>query len=253
MRISVILPVYNGGLFILESASRLEEFLFSRFKEFEIIFINDGSKDNTAKQLTQIRSSNIKVLELKENQGKFAAIKAGVKEAKGECILFTDADLPYDLEAISYMEHLVNLRYFHVVIGDRTLPGSQYRELLPFLRRCCTSFFSHSVRLLVYRELLDTQCGLKAFRVDVAKEIFPLLSCNRFAADVELLYIALKYNLALRRIPVRLQRQGLSTVRSIKDGFQMLFTVATLRYNWISGKYKSETLFNLGKQYYWNR
>jgi len=84
MRISVILPVYNGGPFILESASRLEEFLFSRFKEFEIILINDGSKDNTAKQLAQIRSSNVKVLELKKNQGKFAAIKAGVKEAKGE-------------------------------------------------------------------------------------------------------------------------------------------------------------------------
>ncbi len=251
MQLSVILPVFNGSTFICESLQRLDQYLKSNFESYEIIAVNDGSRDATAQELSKCSAAHIKVLTLSENQGKFGAIRAGVKAAEGKCIVFTDADLPYDFEALVYIERLINHSGFHVVIGDRALPGSQYRELLPFIRKCCTLIFSHSVRLLVTGELFDTQCGLKGFRADIAKELFPLLTDRRFAADVELLYITLKYNLATRRIPVRLQRQGPSTVRSLQDGLQMFLTIAKLKKNWLSGKYKSAVLFDVGKQFYW--
>lgn len=251
MEISVILPVYNGAAFIIESVVRLQDYLRNRFQSFEIILVNDGSTDNTADRFTQIQSPNVRSIELARNMGKFAAIKAGVNLAEGSCILFTDADIPYEMEAIAYMEKLINQNKFHLVIGDRGLRGSEYREHLPFVRKCCTLIFSHSIRLLVTGELFDTQCGLKAFRADIAKAIFAVVKEKRFSGDVELLYIALKYNLILRRIPVRLQRQGPSTVRSVADGLQMLCAIAKLRSSWVKGRYKSEELFKHGNQFYW--
>jgi len=251
MRLSVILPVFNAEAFIQQSLARLEVFLTGGFDSFEIIAVDDGSQDATLARLRAVTSPYISVVSLPQNRGKFAAIKAGVRVAKGSCILFTDADIPYDLEALPYMEQLINGRGFHLAIGDRGLPGSIYRELLPMPRRFCTDIFSHAVRLLVTGGLFDTQCGLKALRADVCREIFDLLTEDRFAADVEMLYIALKYNLEIRRMPVRLQRQGPSTVRSLRDGLKMLLTIVQLRGNWRSGRYRSEVLLNISKQFYW--
>ena len=174
-----------------------------------------------------------------------------MRHSTGVCRIFTDADLPYDLDALPYMERLISNLGFHLVIGDRVLPGSRYRELLPFLRLQASRSFSTATRLLVTGELFDTQCGLKGCRGDVADLLFPLLRSNRFAGDVELLYIALKYNLAIRRIPVRLVRSSPSSVRMMRDSLGMIGSISRLRSNWSHGRYFSQPLFDLAKQHYW--
>lgn len=256
-RLTVILPVFNGERFIAKTLEALYSFLVAKFQSFEIVVIDDGSTDGTGQTLAAAVERNgwggrVRVESFSGNRGKFAAIGAGVKVASGSCVIFTDADLPYDLEAICYLEQLINKRGYHLAIGDRALPGSEYREHLVPSRRIATQLFSHAVRLLVTGGLYDTQCGLKAFHVDVARELFGLLTDNRFAADVELLYVALKYNLEIRRVPVRLRRQAPSTVRTLPDGLQMLATICCLKLNWIRGRYNSPKLFEIGKQYYWN-
>ena len=172
-------------------------------------------------------------------------------ESTGTCRIFTDADLPYDLEALPYMERLISTKGYDLVVGDRVLPGSRYREFLPFLRLQASRIFSTTIRLLVTGELFDTQCGLKAFRGEIAELLFPLLRTSRFAGDVELLYIALKYNLALRRIPVRLTRSSPSSVRPFRDGLAMLGSISQLKRNWSRGRYFSQALFDMTKQHYW--
>ena len=251
MRLSVVIPVYNAAGFVEESLGALAAFLDARCPEHELIAVDDGSTDGSLAALRRLEGERVRVVSCTENRGKFAAIREGMRVARGACKVFTDADVPFEHEAIPYIEQLVNERGFHVVIADRTLPDSVYREGLPWGRRVTTRLFRHAVRLLVTGGLPDSQAGLKGFQADAADALFPLLTDTRFGGDIELLYIALKHNLAIRRIPVRLVRQGASSVRPLRHGWRMLRTLARLPRNWRRGLYRSDALSALAAQRYW--
>jgi hypothetical protein len=172
--------------------------------------------------------------------------------AKGECRVFTDADLPYDLEAVPYIAELISGHGWDLVVGDRTLPESTTHANNRFARKLSSRAFAHFVRLLVTGGLFDSQCGIKGFRGEVADALFPLVTDDSFSGDVELLYIALKHNLAIRRIPVRLQRAAPSTVRLGSHSLPMLVHILKLRRNWNRGAYGSEELKRIASQTYWS-
>jgi len=251
MDLSVVIPVYNGERYIGESLRRLQDFLAKTIASAEVIVVDDGSTDGTRRVLGSLAGLNLRVIGLDRNEGKFGALVAGMAACHGSCCLFTDADLPYDLEAIPYITRLVNERHFHVVIGDRKIQGSEYHEHLPFLRKLTTEAYSFFVGLIVTGGLFDTQCGLKGFRSDVAKAIFPLLRDKGFSGDVELLYIALKYNLEVRRIPARLRRSHPSSVNILAHAPRMLWRITHLRRNWKRGCYASADLARIARQAYW--
>lgn len=249
--LSLVLPVFNAADFVERSLAEADEFLGRGALSWEIVAVDDGSTDGTAERLAASRAKNLTIVSLPANLGKFGALKAGMSASRGRCRIFTDADLPFDLDAVPYMARLVNDRGFHVVIGDRTLAGSDYRPHVSRRRDTASAAFSFLVRMLVTGGLFDTQCGLKGFRDDVADLLFPLLTVKGFAGDVELLYIALKYNLELRRIPVRLRRYEASTVRFGVHAPEMLREVLRLRGKWVRGLYESEGLRRLAAQDYW--
>jgi glycosyltransferase involved in cell wall biosynthesis len=251
--LSLVVPVFNAAGFVERSLAEAEEFLGRSSLSWEIVAVDDGSTDGSAERLAASRARNLTVVTLAENVGKFGALKAGMRESRGKCRLFTDADLPFDLDAVPYMARLVNDRGFHVVTGDRTLQGSDYRPHVSWHRGTASIAFSFLVRMLVTGGLFDTQCGLKAFRGDVADALFPLLRENGFAGDVELLYVALKYNLEIKRVPVRLRRSGPSTVHLGFHSLGMLGRIATLRRAWDSGRYRSPALEQIARQAYWTR
>jgi glycosyltransferase involved in cell wall biosynthesis len=250
--VSLVIPVYNGEPILAASLDRVVSFIDREGLDAEIIVVDDGSTDGTFRLVEARDDDRIRGVRLSRNSGKFAALKAGMATATGGCRVFTDADIPYDLEAIPYMADLVSNRGFHIVVGDRTLTDSAVGDGQPMLRRMGTQAFSFSVRMLVTGELFDTQVGLKAFRGDVAAALFPLVTDDGFAGDVELLYIALKYNLAIRRIPVRLLRTGPSTVRLASHALPMLVRIAGLRRRWSAGGYDSAVLRSIAEQRYWN-
>jgi dolichyl-phosphate beta-glucosyltransferase len=249
--LSLVLPVFNAAGFVERSLAEADGFLGGASLSWEIVAVDDGSTDGTAERLAASRAKNLKIVSLPENLGKFGALKAGMRASRGRCRLFTDADLPFDLDAVPYMARLVNDRGFHIVTGDRTLAGSDYRPHVSRRRDAASVAFSFFVRLLVTGGLFDTQCGLKAFRSDVADALFPLLEESGFAGDVELLYIALKYNLEIKRVPVRLRRSGQSTVHLGLDSLRMLGHIASLRRAWDSGRYRSPALERVAEQAYW--
>ncbi len=250
--ISLVLPVYNGAAFAARSARTAAELLASLFPSWEVVVVDDGSLDGTADAVGAVTGEGVRLVKLATNTGKFGALKAGMREARGRCRAFTDADLPFDLSAIPYMARLVNDRGFHLVIGDRTLRESEYHDHVASPRRLASRSFSWFVRLLVTGGLFDTQCGLKAFRADVAEALFPLLLEDGFAGDVELLYVALKYNLEIKRIPVRLLRSETTTVRLLGHAGPMLAAIARLKKNWEAGRYLSEELAAIARQAYWS-
>lgn len=254
MDLSLVVPVFNSASFAADSATLVHSYLSGLSKlRFELIFVDDGSSDNTADIIESLHLSNTRIIRLPQNLGKFGAICAGMKTATGACRVFTDGDIPYELEAIRYISDIILERGFHIVIGDRTLPGSEYAERLSFVRSVVTQVFTLFVRILVAGGLFDTQCGIKGFRGDVADALFPLLRDKEFSGDVELLYIALKHNLEIKRVPVRLRRQAPSSVRVMRHGLRMLRRISKLRRSWYLGRYKSDAMSRIADQSYWDR
>jgi dolichyl-phosphate beta-glucosyltransferase len=249
--ISLVIPVRDGVSFIADTVTSSREFLARRRHSFEIIVVDDGSTDGSAAAIRPLTGEQVRLIDLPTNRGKFGALKVGMAEAQGACRIFTDADLPYDLEAIPYIAELINEGGFHVVVGDRSLPESGSTAETRLSRRLSSRIFSFCVRMLVTGGLFDSQCGLKGFRSDVAESAFPLLTDPGFSGDVELLYIALKYNLSIRRIPVRLRTTTTTTVRLTIHSLPMLGRILRLRHNWTSGYYDSVDLSRIGSQTYW--
>ncbi|MEE8475552.1 MAG: glycosyltransferase [Myxococcota bacterium] len=246
--LSVVLPVYNAEMFIEERLGALCDYLENSGLSYEVIAVDDGSRDGSVERIQNLNRDHTRIVRRERNEGKFAAIAAGMAECRGRCCLFTDADIPYELDAISRMLHLIRDRGFHVAIGDRTLPGGSYTDQLGPVRRLATRLFTVFVRLFVTGGVPDTQCGIKAFRADVARHLFPLLRERGFAGDVEILYIALKHNLTIRRLPARLVFQGRSSVRPFRDGFSMLRAVLALRGRFRTGAYASPELERVGRE-----
>jgi dolichyl-phosphate beta-glucosyltransferase len=250
MTLSVIIPAYNAGPFIRSTIGSLLSYLPKYFLTFEVILVDDASFDNTSSEIALVKDSYLKFIQHHTNLGKFGAIKTGMKSASGTCRVFTDADLPYDISAIPYLARLINEQQFHLAVGDRTLEESIDLTGQDRIRRLFSSACRTAVRLLAVGQIFDTQCGLKAIRGDVADAIFPLIQDNGFAGDIELLYIALKYNLAVRRAPVRLQRIGESTIKLFPDSLKILRRILLLRAAWQKGDYRSATLTQIAKQKY---
>jgi glycosyltransferase involved in cell wall biosynthesis len=253
MDLSLVIPIYNGASYAAESANLVHSYIQTLPSlSYEIIFVDDGSSDNTSATIEALNLPHVRVITLPANQGKFGAIKAGMSAARGRCRIFTDGDIPYELEAIPYIYNVVANRQVHVVVGDRNLSGSEYGEKLSFTRSIVTHIFTFFVRSLVTAGLFDTQCGLKGFRGDVAEALFPMLRDSGFSGDVELLYICLKYNLEIKRIPVRLRRSAPSTVRVVNHGVRMLRRISRLRRSWRNGFYNSESMSRIADQTYWS-
>jgi glycosyltransferase involved in cell wall biosynthesis len=251
LTVSLVIPVHNGADFVAESVDEARHFLDRKCPSYEIVVVDDGSADGTHEALEPLLDDRVKLVHLPENTGKFGALKAGMAVASGDCRVFTDADLPYDLEAVPYIADLVNGRGYDVVVGDRTLPESVSLSNSRVARKMSSRIFSYCVRMLVTGGLFDSQCGIKGFRGEIADSLFPLVTDDGFSGDVELLYIALKHNLSIRRIPVRLQRASPSTVRLRFHSLPMLVRILKLRHNWNAGCYQSELLSRIASQAYW--
>jgi dolichyl-phosphate beta-glucosyltransferase len=252
MDLSVVIPAYRAGTFLAGRLRALTEALDAEGLDYETIVVDDGSPDDTAAVAEALGHPRVRVLRGGARRGKFGALKLGVAESKGSVVVFTDADVPYETCALKYFVDAIRNGGFHVVVGDRTLPGSSYAERMGLVRGLATRIFSFAVRVFFTGGVNDTQCGLKAFRGDVARALFALLREEGFAGDVELLYVALKYNLALRRVPVRLRHQGASTVSAWRHGPNMVAAIFRTKARYVRGAYASEALTAIARQDYWN-
>jgi dolichyl-phosphate beta-glucosyltransferase len=237
--ISVVLPCYRSAELARRSVDRLARFLEETFASYEIVVVDDGGGDFDA---SWPREGPVRLLALPVNRGKGAAVRAGMLASRGRVRVFTDVDLPFETEALLVSMRFITERGFHLAVGDRTLPGSSYALEIGWRRRLASAVFSKLVGVSLTGGFIDTQCGFKAFRGDVAQSLFEISRIDRFAFDVELLYIALLYRTDIKRIPVRLRNNETSAVRLVRDSLRMLFDMGKIRLFAWRGAYRCPEL-----------
>jgi hypothetical protein len=245
--LSVVLPCYRAAALACRSVTILADSLEKHVPSYEIIVVDDGGHDceQAVAALPASLHGKVFVVTLDQNRGKGAAVAAGMARARGDVRVYTDVDVPYGAMPLVLIETLIRTRGFHVVIGDRTFPQSRYETELSFGRRAASTVFSFITATIVTGGFFDTQCGLKGFRGDIADALFGLQRIERFAFDVELLYLALTYGLEIKRIPVVLESNTTSSVRLGRDAVQTFIDVARIKLNQLRGHYQSDELIDL--------
>lgn len=238
--LSLVIPAYNEALRLPAFLERTDRHLKMRGKPYEVIVVDDGSRDDTAALVTELscRLSHIRLIRSAQNTGKGAAVRLGMREAKGRLRLFADADGATAIEELTSLQ-LAITRGADLAIGSRTLASrdTRYTVLARRHRSVLGFFFNAVVRRLGLGGIHDTQCGFKLFRQEVAEDLFSVANVDRYGFDLELLYIAKRRGYGIAEVPVNWADQPGSKVRPVRDGLTMLFDLLTVRRRAAQGLY----------------
>ncbi|HEX9286793.1 MAG TPA: dolichyl-phosphate beta-glucosyltransferase [Thermoanaerobaculia bacterium] len=200
--------------------------------DWEVIVVDDGSSDGTgelARRAAAAEGFPIEILRHERNRGKGAAIRTGVLASTGDPVLVSDTDLSTPLaEWVKLAERLPT---HPVAIGSRALREDLVRRRQPIYRQSMGKMFNAFVRLLAVRGIHDTQCGFKLFQGDVARALFADARIDRFAYDVEILFLARRRGIAIAEVPVLWFNSPESKVSVVRDSLRMLRDL--LRIRWI--------------------
>ncbi|MGQ0538668.1 MAG: glycosyltransferase [Gemmatimonadaceae bacterium] len=237
--ISVVLPCYRSAPIARRSVTALQAFLEASGRTWEIVVVDDGGGDFAGSLSADKR---VRLVVLPSNRGKGAAVRAGMLAARGRVRIYSDVDPLYSPDLFLVIADYVLRRGFHMVVGDRTLPDAKYAAAIAWQRRWASALFSTFVGKLVTGGFFDTQCGLKGMRADVAELIFGSTRIDRFAFDVEVLYLALIARIDVKRIPVRLINNETSSVHVGRDSLRMLYDVFRMKYYRMRGSYRTRAL-----------
>jgi dolichyl-phosphate beta-glucosyltransferase len=236
--LSIVVPVYNGGPWIAQTLDAICEHLDARQPAYEVLCIDDGSRDETVAQAAQAcaRRPRVRVLRRPRNGGKGSAVRTGVLAARGEVVMYLDADLSIPISIID--EFLVRLGAGHeIVVASRYLPGSRTAGG-PVVRAVMSLLYRSLVRHLLTAQFTDTQCGAKAYRREVALELFHRQRLDGFAFDAEVLYLASRRGLRVAEVPFTLEASRRSTVRLLEHSLGMIVDLVRVRLNDVLGRYK---------------
>ncbi|MAF45637.1 MAG: glycosyltransferase [Acidimicrobiales bacterium] len=223
-RISVILPAYRAAPLVAEAIQRIRDDV--QPAEVEIIVVDDGSKDETANIARE--SGADEVIELTQNRGKGEAVRRGMAAASGSYLVFTDVDLAYRPSQIMNIVEALE-RGADVALGSRRHSESEENGPPSPIREQGSRVFNRLTRLFLPGPHLDTQCGLKGFTFQAAQSVFPISRISGFAFDVEVLFLARRFDMEIVEIPVVVDHLEQSTVRFIPQAIRMLWDVARVR------------------------
>jgi glycosyltransferase involved in cell wall biosynthesis len=230
MYLSVIIPAYNEAERIPKTLLAMDAYLSKINYPYEILVVNDGSRDNTAEVVAKTAKivKNLKLVDVKENHGKGSVVKVGMLAAKGDIRLFMDADNSTSVDQIEAM-----MPFFKegcgVVIGSRAVKGAKLEPPEPFYRQLIGKALNLIVQALLLPGIWDTQCGFKAYTAEAAEEIFGVSKVSTWGFDVETLALAKRFGYKIKEIPIRWVNDTRSHVK-FSGGLQFLRDIARIRW-----------------------
>jgi glycosyltransferase involved in cell wall biosynthesis len=228
LRLTVVIPAYQEASRIAASVAQVRQELGDIADDggLEVLVVDDGSHDATAQAAADGGAD--RVIAMGVNRGKGAAVRAGMLAARGRTIVFTDADLSYPPAQIAGMVAQVEDGW-DVVVGNRHHPDSTTLVPAGGLRRLGGRAIHLATRAVLVAPHSDTQCGLKAFRSDVARRLFGRSHVDGFAFDVEIIHLVERDGCSLLEVPVEVANSDRSTVHVVRDALALLADLARIR------------------------
>jgi len=233
--ISIVIPAYNEENRLGPSLDKIRRYLGASSWEFsEILVVNDGSHDRTS---AVAASTGARVLENPGNRGKGYTVRHGMLAAKGDWVLYTDADLSSPIEELEKLWAAVVREKAQIAIGSRAVDRSLVGIHQPFVRELSGRFFNLAMRLITGLPFRDTQCGFKLFQAATAHDVFYRQQLDGFGFDVEVLFIAAKLGRRAVEVPVRWDNVE-GTKVSLWSGAKAFIDPIKIRLNSFKGLYR---------------
>lgn len=235
---SVVIPAYNEEKRLGPSLDRIVEYFSGRDGAFEVLVVDDGSRDGTAALAEGYADRGVRLLKNPGNRGKGYSVRHGVLEAQNDYVLFSDADLSTPIEEYDKLVDALASGPFDVAIGSRAVSGSNVEVSQPFYRVAMGKTFNLLVRTIALGGISDTQCGFKLFKREAGHQIFRRQRLDGFGFDVEALFIAKRLGFRIAEVPVRWIDDPDTKVSAVRDSARMFGDLFRVRWNAIRQRYK---------------
>jgi dolichyl-phosphate beta-glucosyltransferase len=231
VELSLVVPAFNEESRLPPSLELIRAELDKAGRPYQVIVVDDGSRDRTSELVEQAKLTwpQLQLIVFDRNQGKGAAVRAGMLAATGRLRLFSDADLSTPLSEIRNLEAAISAGA-GIAIGSRALPGSQVELHQPRHRELMGKAYNQLLRRLLLPGVRDSQCGFKMFTAAAAVSCFTPLETPGFGFDAEILLRARRSGVAIAEVPVVWRNSIGTRVSSLRDGGQMLADVVRLRH-----------------------
>ena len=241
--LSVILPAYNEQDRLPPYLTSITRYLSQRGDPYEIVVVDDGSRDETAQRVRQLAVDTplVRLIHLPRNSGKGAAVRAGMLAAHGALRLMADADGATPIQEIERLEHALS-QGNDLAIGSRFLGSrdKRYRIQARWHRTVLGNVFNKLAQRLGLEGITDTQCGFKLFRNGVAEDLFSVARIDGYGFDLEVLYVARRRNYRIAEVPINWTDQPGSKVRVVGDGLCMFRELLAVRRHAAQGLYRRQ-------------
>ncbi|HVI06912.1 MAG TPA: dolichyl-phosphate beta-glucosyltransferase [Candidatus Binatia bacterium] len=238
MTYSIVIPAYNEGARLAPTLERVLAYIHQQQLDCEVIVVNDGSRDETADIVRRFSLDHpqVRLLENPGNRGKGYSVKHGILKARGDVIVFSDADLSSPIEEMPKLLQAISSGA-DIAIGSRWLQAELQTSRQSLHRQLFGRIFNVLNRAILGLPFKDTQCGFKAFTRRAAQTILPLQQIERWGFDPEILFLARKFGFRVQEVPVRWGHVGGTRINPLVDGARMFEEMLLIRWNDLSGKY----------------
>lgn len=238
--VSIVIPAYNEVQRITQTLETIRLYLAETQQLAEVIVVNDGSEDDTVPVVKQFCQNweQLRLIQNPGNYGKGFSVKHGVLEARGEIVLFTDADLSAPISEMPKLIEPIQEGECDVSFGSRAVNRRLIGVHQSKARELSGRIYNLFVHLLTGLPFKDTQCGFKAFRREAMIPVFRQQRITDFGFDPEMLYIAQKRGLRLKEVPVRWNHVEGTSVHFIRDPFKMFLGLLKIRWSDLMGRYR---------------
>lgn len=235
---SIVIPAYNESARLGATLEKVLAYIQTQGWEAEVIVVNDGSRDNTADIVRSFarKHSVLRLVENPGNRGKGYSVRNGMLHARGEIVLFSDADLSSPIEEAAKLFAAID-GGADIAIGSRWLRAETQTQRQPLHRQLFGRIFNLLLRLTLGLKFKDTQCGFKAFTQRAVQAIFPLQKIERWGFDPEILFLARKFGFRVEEVPVLWGHSGGTRINPLIDGSRMFQEMLHIRWNDLTGKY----------------
>jgi dolichyl-phosphate beta-glucosyltransferase len=241
--VSIVIPAYNESQRLGPTLGRVLDFVSRQGWDAEVIVVDDGSEDHTADIVRNYAENNraegdrvVRLMQNPGNRGKGYSVRNGVMNARGNIILFTDADLSSPIEEAPKLLEALDAGA-DVAIGSRWVRSELQTQRQSLARQALGRGFNLFLRIVLRLDFKDTQCGFKAFRRSAAEALFARQRIEGWGFDPELLFLASRLGLKVAEVPVLWGHDDRTRIHPLADGSRMALEMLRIRWYALAGKY----------------